>query len=96
MCYLALLSLLVVILVNNLNIKNSKIKIAEISVKKLKGDKTFGEIVKEICACKTPFVRYNGRRIGASSNGRTADSDSAYIGSNPVAPTKFKPAIGGF
>ena len=31
-------------------------------------------------------------RTGASSNGRTADSDSAYRGSNPCAPT-INPAI---
>ena len=30
-------------------------------------------------------------RFGGSSNGRTADSDSASLGSNPSPPAKFRP-----
>src|SRR5438477_8362775 len=33
-------------------------------------------------------VRYVDARLGGSSNGRTADSDSASLGSNPSPPAK--------
>ena len=40
-------------------------------------------------AQRVAFVRVEGHLFGRSSNGRTADSDSAYRGSNPCLPANL-------
>src|SRR4051794_25763099 len=41
----------------------------------------------------TPGFCYDKRNVGTSSNGKTADSGSAYRGSNPCVPASFLPAL---
>ena len=44
--------------------------------------------------CNSRFDSYFCNHIGESSNGRTADSDSAYLGSSPSSPARTDAQLG--